>query len=245
MNESVQEQCRLKTIRLIRDGEPRTPTSTFTQLLSSEQISRSSWYLFTQIDLRQGSIFCNRQKCSVLPRQNSPHSNYCFIKTAQSTLNLLCFNTRQPAQSTCNPLCSTKTASTVHMQPTLFYQDSQHSPHSNYSVLPRQPAQSALRLLYFTKTASTVHTQTTLFYQNSTVHTQTTLLPRQPAQSTFKVFYSTKIASTVHTQTILPRQPAQFTLKLFYQNSTVHTQTVLFYQDSTVHTQTTLFYQDS
>ena len=108
-----------ETVPTIRDGEPRTPTSTFTQLLSSEQISRSSWYLFTQIDLRQGSIFCNRQKCSVLPRQNSPHSNYCFIKTAQSTLNLLCFTT---------------TASTVHMQPTLFYQDSQHSPHSDYSI---------------------------------------------------------------------------------------------------------------
>ena len=108
--------------------------------------------------------------------------------------------------------------STVHIQPTLFYQDSQHSPHSTHSVLPRQPALSALKLLCSTKTASTVHIQTVLFYQDSTVHTQTTLfyqdsqhsshsnysiLPRQLAQFTLKLLCSTKTASTVHTQTTL------------------------------------------
>ena len=38
--EEVQVQCCLtstETIRTIRDGDPRTATSTFTQLLSSEQ----------------------------------------------------------------------------------------------------------------------------------------------------------------------------------------------------------------
>ena len=123
-------------------------------------------------------------------------------------LKLLCFT--KTAQSTFNPLRFAKTASTVHIQPTLFYHDSQHSPHSTDSVLQRQPAQftfklfcstktapSALKilcctktastvhkLLYSTKTASTVHTQTTIFYPDSQHSSQSnySILPRHLAR---------------------------------------------------------------
>ena len=84
--------------------------------------------------------------------QHSPHATHSVLL-------------RQPAQSTCNPLCSTKTASTVHTQTTLFYQDSQHSPHSNYSILQRQLAQFTLKLLYSIKTAQS--TLKLLCYQDS------------------------------------------------------------------------------